>query len=165
MVTVSINSNGYNGHILLEPNLSLSWKTNTRIFFVICIITFFIGIYFYRLGGWLVLPFSGLELLLISTATYLFFRRNNHCEVITFTDNKVVIERGKDAPEKAWEYPRHWSKFHIEEHGLYDIPKVSIRSHGKEMEMGSFLGYKDKRLLIKILKDLTQKFQSYDWEK
>ncbi|MDH5472814.1 MAG: DUF2244 domain-containing protein [Gammaproteobacteria bacterium] len=161
MVTVSINDNGYNGHILLEPNLSLSWKTNTRIFYIICIITFAIAIHFYRLGGWLVLPFSGLELLLISIAVYLFFKRNNHCEVITFTDDKVVIERGKASPEKSWEYPRHWSKIYIHEHGLYDIPKVSIKSHGKEMEMGSFLGYDEKLLLIKILKEVTQKFQLY----
>ena len=62
MISVSIDDNGHNGHILLEPNLSLSWKTNTRIFFVITIITLAIAIHFYRLGGWLVLPFSGLEL-------------------------------------------------------------------------------------------------------
>ena len=162
MVTVSINDNGYNGHILLEPNISLSWKTNTRIFYIICIITLAISIHFYRIGGWLVLPFSGLELLLISIAVYLFFQRNNHCEVIRFTDDKVVIEKGKKFPEKSWEYPRHWSKFHIEEHGLYDIPKVTIKSHGKEMEMGSFLGYDEKLLFIKTLKELTRQFQSYN---
>ncbi|MDH5764476.1 MAG: DUF2244 domain-containing protein [Gammaproteobacteria bacterium] len=165
MVTVSIQENGYNGHILLEPNLSLSWKTNTRIFFVICLITLLIAIHFYRIGGWLVLPFSGLELLLICISVYLFFQRNNHCEVITFTDDKVVIEKGKNSPEKSWEYPRHWSKIYIKEHGLYDIPKVSIKSHGNEMEIGSFLGYKEKLLFIKTLKKLTTEFQSYDWEK
>lgn len=165
MVSISIDNNGYNGHILLEPNLSLSWKTNTRIFLIICIITLAIAIHFYRIGGWLVLPFSGLELVLISVSVYMFFQHNNHCEVITFTDHQVIIERGRKSPEKSWEYPRHWSKIHVKEHGLYDIPKVSIKSHGREMEIGSFLGHKEKLLFIQTLKEVTQKFQSHDWEK
>lgn len=165
MVTVSLDKEGHTGNILLEPNLSLSWKTNVRLIFLITVITLIIAAYFTRLGGWLVLPFSGLELILITVSLYMFFRRNNHCEVIRFTDDKVVVEYGKSEPEKSWEYQRHWSKIHVREHGLYDIPKVSIKSHGKEMELGSFLNYDDKILFIDTLEKITLAFQRQDWEK
>jgi len=158
MIKVSIDDTGYNGHILLEPNLSLSWKTNVRLFIFISFVTLLIAAYFVSMGGWLVLPFSGLELVMIFSSMYLFFRHYNCCEVIHFTADKVIIERGKKTAEEFWEYQRHWSKIHIREHGVYDIPKVSIKSHGKEIELGSFLGYKEKMYFIKTLEEITQKF-------
>ena len=159
MITISIDKTGYTGHILLEPNLSFSWKTNIRFFILITIITLIISGYFISKGGWLVLPFSGLELIIIATSLYMFFKHYNHCEVITFTDDKVLIEYGKKEPEKSWEYQRHWSKIHIKEHGLFEIPKVSIKSHGNETEMGSFLGYDEKILLIETIEEITSSFQ------
>jgi len=165
MVTISIDKQGYTGHILLQPNLSFSWKTNIRFFILISTITLFIAGYFFIKGGWLVLPFSGLELIIIGTSLYMFFKHYNHCEVIRFTNDKVIIEYGKDDPEESWEYQRHWSKIHIKEHGLFDIPKVSIKSHGKETEVGSFLGYDEKILLIETIEKITKSFQHQDWEK
>lgn len=161
MVTVSIENSGYNGHILLEPNLSLSWKTNIRLFIIITLITLFIAGYFFSLGGWMVLPFSGAELLLIAISSYFFFNRNNYREVITFTSDRVVIERGKHSPETTREYQRHWSKIHIQEHGLYNIPRISIKSHGKETELGAFLGYDEKILFIETIENITRNFQTY----
>lgn len=164
MVTISIEDDCINGHILLEPNISLSWKANTRIFLGLCIVTGIIATYFYSLGGWLVIPFSIMEMVVVSVSVYMFFIRNNHCEVITFTDDKIIIEQGKDAPEKTWEYCRHWSKIYVQEHGLYDIPEVRIKSHGKSLEIGSFLGQDEKLLLIDTLEEMMRKYRSYDRE-
>lgn len=161
MVTVSLDNSGYNGHILLEPNLSLSWKTNTRLFVILALITLFIAGIFFRQGGWLVILFSGAELLLIAISIYLFFCHYNHRELITFTPDKVVIERGRNSPEITSEYQRHWSKIHIQEHGLYDIPRVCIKSHGKETELGDFLGYDEKIMFIETIENITHKFQAF----
>ena len=158
MVKVSLDESGYTGHIILEPNISLSWKANLHIFIFISVITLGIAAYFMSIGGWLVLPFSGLELALIGTSLYMFFHHYNHCEVIRFTDQKVVIEHGKNEPEESWEYQRHWSKIHIERKGSMDIPVVRIKSHGKETELGAFLGYDEKTRFIKILEEVTNKF-------
>jgi len=159
MINASIDEQGYTGHILLKPNLSLSWRTNQYIFLLIVLITALVAGYYISRGGWLVLPFSLLELIIIGTSTWMFFCRNHHCEIITFTDSKVLIERGRNKMEKSWEYPRHWSQIHVREHGLYDIPVVSIRSHGKELELGQCLGYDEKILFIELLKNITRAFQ------
>ncbi|HEY9051218.1 MAG TPA: DUF2244 domain-containing protein [Gammaproteobacteria bacterium] len=161
MVTVSIDDSGYNGHILLEPNLSLSWKTNTRLFLILAVIILFIATFFFRLGGWMVILFAGAELLLIAVSIYLFFSHYNHRELITFTADKVVVERGRYSPEITSEYKRHWSKIHIQEDGLYDIPRVCIKSHGKETELGAFLGYDEKIMFIKTIENITHQFQAF----
>ncbi len=158
MVTVSIDDQGYTGHILLEPNLSHSWRENKFFYLLITVVSMTIGGSFALMGGWLVLPFSGLELIVLGVSTYMFYRHYSYCEVITFTNDEVIIERGKSEPEQAYEYQRHWSQFYIKEHGLYDIPKVTIKSKGKETEIGSFLGYEEKMEFIGTLKRVTKAF-------
>ena len=158
MLKVSLDNTGYTGHILLQPNLSLSWKTNLHLFIFIFLVTSVVAAYFISKGGWLVLPFSGLELIMIGTSWYMFFRHYSGCEVIHFTENKIVIERGKTSAEKSWEYQRHWSKFYIEKKGFFDIPRIRIKSHGKEIELGSFLGYDEKLQFIHLLEEITEKF-------
>ena len=159
MVTVSIDEMGLNGHILLQPNLSLNWKQNARFFIAVFFVLLCISVYFSYQIGWLVLPFSGLEIILITTCLYLFFRHYNYQEVIRFSHDNLIIERGKDKPEKTWVYQRLWSKFYIHEQGIYDIPKVCLLSHGKELELGAFLNYDDKQLFIEHLKQITRNFQ------
>ncbi len=158
MVKVYLDDTGYNGHILLEPNISLSWKTNVRIFIFISLVTLMVAAYFLMIGGWLVLPFSGLELLMIGTSLYMFFHHYNHCEVIRFTESRVVIEHGKESADKSWEYQRHWSSIHVQDRGQCCVPVVRIKSHGKERELGAFLGYEEKKQLIDVLEEITQKF-------
>jgi uncharacterized membrane protein len=165
MVTVSLDTKGHNGHILLEPNLSLSWKNNIHIFLVISLLTLLVSSYFIFMGGWLILPFSALELLLIATSSYMFFRHYNQCEVIRFTDDKIIIELGKNSPEIYSEFQRHWSKIHIQNSEHYDIPRVTIKSHGNEAELGAFLGHDEKMKLIQALEDITSCFQSQHWRK
>ena len=160
MVKASIDEQGYTGHILLQPNLSLSWQTNRTIIIGIAIISLCIGFYFTYRGFWVVLPFSGLEVLAFALSIYIFFHRNRHCEVVTFTADKVLIERGRTTPEKCYEYQRHWSQIYVSDKGGYNIPRVSIKSHGRELELGSFLGYEEKLLFIHTLKNITQAFRN-----
>lgn len=158
MVRICIDEQGYTGHILLQPNLSLSWRYNKRFITALAILSFLIASYFTYHGFWMVMPFSGLEVMFFAISMYIFFSRNNHCEVVTFTDDKVVIETGKTVPEKSYEYQRHWSQFHVRRE-RQDIPRISIMSHGRELELGAFLGYDEKLKLIEAIKNITCAFR------
>lgn len=160
MVTASIDQQGYTGRILLQPNLSLSWHSNKTIIALIALFSLCIGAYFSFRGFWMIMPFSGFYLLFFALAIYIFFCRHSRREVVTFTDDKVVIERGRYRPEKHYEYQRHWSKIYVRDNGRNDIPTVSIRSHGRELELGAFLGYEEKLLLIETLKNITRAFRA-----
>ena len=159
MVRVSIDKQGYTGHILLQPNISLSWRSNKRFIASLGILSMVIASYFTYHGFWVVMPFSGLEILFFAISIYIFFNRNNHREVLTFTADKVVIETGKQTPEKSYEYQRHWSQFHVRGDDKRDIPRLSIKSHGRELELGAFLGYDEKIMLIEAIKNITRSFR------
>ncbi|MFW2372722.1 MAG: DUF2244 domain-containing protein [Gammaproteobacteria bacterium] len=159
MVIVSIDDKGLNGHILLQPNLSLSWSQNAHFLSAVFLALLGIAVYFSSLLGWLVLPYSGLAFILLAVSLYLFFRQHNYQEVIRFSEDRVIIERGKNKPEKTWVYQRQWSKFYIHSQGTFDSPKICLVSHGKELELGAFLGYDEKLQLIENLKQITFNFQ------
>ena len=105
------------------------------------------------MGAWVILPFSGIEILALTIALYVLARRNARQEVITVDKDQVIIERGITSPAENWRYQRLWSSFHVEKPaGTWSSPIISIRSHGKHLELGTFLNRRDKIKLINTLK-------------
>ena len=159
MITPSINSDGYTGNILLEPNRPISWQDNLRFIKIFALLSSLIaGIFIYG-GFYLVLPYSGLEILCLSFALYIVYRHYSVCQVIHFTRDSVVIESGDRKVSERIEYQRFWSKFHIDNQGNFNIPRITIQSKGKSTEIGRFLSYHDKQILIHLLRELTLHFQ------
>lgn len=161
MVTPDLNQDGFTGNILIEPNRPIRWSDNLRFIRVFAMLSLLIALLFMTNGFFLVLPFSGLEVLCLTLALYLVYRRYSICQVIYFTSDSVIIESGHDHADERIEYPRYWSKFHIEspEHG--GIPRLTIRSSGKTTEIGKFLSYQDKLRLISLIQELTLRFQQH----
>ncbi len=156
MVTTSINESTGSAVIVLKPNNSSSWKFNLQIVASLAFIAFCISSYFALQGLWLIFPFAGLEIGFLFTCLYLRLRANIHTEVITFDEDTVIIERGCYRVEKTWKYHRVWAKIFVKNPITRGYPKqIFIRSHGKEIELGSFLNKKDKEILIKDLKNIV----------
>lgn len=160
MISPDINADGYTGQIIIEPNRSLSWQANIRFIKWFSLLSIIIALYFMYFGFVLVLPFSGLEVLLVSAALYIVYNHYSICQVIHFTDDTVIIESGKKQPDTRIEYQRHWSKFHVEDH-INSLPRITIQSKGKSTEIGEFLNLDDKHRLITLIKDITLKFQTH----
>jgi len=154
-----LNTNGFTGHILLEPNRPISWRDNVRFIKIFALVSFIISSFAFYHGFLLVMPFSGLEVIFVSVCLYLVYKHYAVCQVIRFTKNNIIIETGDHSAEQRVEYQRYWSKFHIDNQGNYNIPRLTISSKGKSTEIGDFLNYKDKLILIKLIKDITNNFQ------
>lgn len=153
MVETRINEATGLATIVLKPNNSSSWQFNMQILASLAVIVFLLSSYFAFQGLWLVFPFSGLMILSLYICLYLRVRDNIKTEVITFDESTVIVERGSYHAEKTWKYHRLWTKIFVEKPSLRGRPKkIYIRSHGKELELGSFLNKKDKEILIKDLK-------------
>ena len=156
MVETSIDENTGSATIVLKPNNSASWQLNMQIFGALSVILFSVSIYFSLLGLWMIFPFAGLELVVLYYCFYLRVRANNRTEVITFDDSSVVVERGVRQVEKSWKYHRMWTKIFVKKPQFHGHPKkIFIRSHGKELELGSFLNKHDKEILIKKLEHIV----------
>lgn len=156
MIETSTNKDSGSTTIVLRPNNSASWQSNMHIVASLALIAFIISSYFAIKGLWLVFPFAGLEIGLLTWCLYLRLNANIDTEVITFDDTSVTVERGRYHAEKSWKYYRAWAKIFVRKPASYGRPKqVFIRSHGKELELGAFLNKKDKDLLIKDLKGVV----------
>jgi uncharacterized membrane protein len=153
MVETRINENTGLATIVLKPNNSSSWQFNMQIVTSLALIALFISITLALRGLWLIFPFAMLEVGFVFICLYLRMRANFKTEVITFDENTVVVERGCYHAEKSWRYHRIWTKIFVKKPVTRGHPKqIFIRSHGKELELGSFLNKKDKEILIKDLK-------------
>lgn len=153
MVETRINENTGLATIVLKPNNSSSWQFNMQIVTSLALIALFISITLALRGLWLIFPFAMLEVGFVFICLYLRMKANFKTEVITFDENTVVVERGCYHAEKSWRYHRIWTKIFVKKPVTRGHPKqIFIRSHGKELELGSFLNKKDKEILIKDLK-------------
>ena len=156
MVETRINEATGLTTIILRPNNSSSWQFNMQILASLSAIILLLSGYFAFQGLWLVLPFAFLVIATVYVCLYLRVRANNKTEIITFNDSTVVVERGRYNVENTWKYHRLWTKIFVKKPHVRGHPKqIFIRSHGKELEIGSFLNKKDKEILIKDLKSVV----------
>jgi len=153
MVRAEIDHSTGNGTIILSPNNSASWQFNMLFLASQAVIAGVIAILFLMDGLWLILPFSGLEILALFSGLYLVVRNNFTTEVLRFNDHVLTVERGHTNIENSWEYQRSWTKIFVRKPAFRGHPcKIVIRSYGKELEIGAFLNKSDKEVLIKKLK-------------
>ena len=156
MVKTSTDLNTGRSTIVLRPNNSASWQFNLIIVSSLAFITFCIAIFYALQGLWLIFPFAGLEISGLFICLYLRLRANSKTEVITFDDTTVIVERGHEHAEQSWKYHRMWAKIFVQRPIARGHQKqVFIRSHGKQLELGSFLNKHDKDALIKDLKTVV----------
>jgi len=155
MVYSEFNPETGNGYIVLKPNNSATWRFNVMVVASLGLIGFLISTFFLLQGLWLIAPFSGLEVLALLGCLYLCARSNIQTEVIKFSPDKVIVEQGRTFAEKSWEYHRSWAKIFVRKPRHWGHPdQVVIRSHGKELELGSFLNKDDKAALVNKLRNI-----------
>jgi len=155
MVETRINEKNGLATIVLKPNNSASWTSNMKIAGSLAVIALYISSLYVLQGLWLILPFAAISVATLFICLYLRARANIKTEVITFDETTVLVERGCYHAEKSWKYHRLWTKIFVRQPTTRGYAKqIIIRSHGKELELGSFLNKKDKEILIKTLKNV-----------
>jgi uncharacterized membrane protein len=108
---------------------------------------------FAAMGAWLVLPFSGLEWLLLAYCLRLSLKQSAQREVITIDDALIKIEKGRGRPEQTYKFQRAWVVLDWIESPIRGRPsRLSLRLHGKEVEIGRFLVESEREALARELK-------------
>jgi len=142
-------------YIVLMPNSSLSFRQAVAFFVGISIVSLAIALLMYFMGLWMVLPFSGLELLVLGYCLVLTLRRCNVQEVITITDKVIRVERGSDKIEEKSELQLGWVQVELERPRYKGYPaNLIIKSHGKRIEIGRFLVESEREKLAAQLKKM-----------
>ena len=161
MIQIESNEKDSVFQIILKPNKSLSWKFSLLFILAITITCGVIGIGFYLVGASLILPFAGLEILLVGTCVYFVVRRTYEQEIITMTPERLTIEKGINRPKSKWEYFRVWAYVVVEKptHPWYPA-HILITSKGERVPVGDFLTENEKFTLVENLRTIIDSFKA-----
>ncbi len=153
MILADIDDQNRTGVIILRPNHSWSWRANVLFLSVLMGVSLSIAFGFLMAGAWVILPFSVLEMAVVALCIHYCVKQCSRQEVITISDHEVRIESGIRVATNAETYQRMWAKFFVQKpKHPWDPASLVIRSHGRELEIGSFLNRRDKHDLVKMLK-------------
>ncbi len=141
--------------IVLKPNGSLT-RGQAYILLIFCgVLMGTVAGFSAALGAWLVLPFSGLEWVLLAYCLHLSLGQSREREVITITDDLVRVEKGRDRPEQTYKFQRAWVMLHWIQSPIRGRPsRLTLSLHGKEVEIGRFLVESERQVLARELKFL-----------
>ncbi len=154
MVNISKVDSGAAFRIVLAPNCSITWKELVIFYLFTCVIAIAIGLFFTLQGMWLVLPFSGLEMLALGIGLYVTSRKVYRKEVITLDPDRIRIEKGVQRVAQSWEFKTPWVRIIDEPRDARNTArKLAIGMHGAVVEVGSFLANSEKDELAFQLKD------------
>ena len=142
---------------IVRRNQSLSWRGNKLFIYFMAVVSLGIAGMFALQGLWLILPFAGLEILVLTVALYTCSLRCRDQEVVTVEEHLVVVEKGRQKPREAWKFERAWINLELVKSPFQSHPsKLIIRSKGNETEIGKCLTNDERRSLSESLAKALQ---------
>ena len=140
--------------IMLTPNSSATRAQTFCFFGALSFVTLLIGLLWGLMGAWLIMPFAGLEILVLLLGLRKVLREGRWMQVITIEKERIRVEEGETYPERSWEF---------EQPGTYiamyktDVPadtiQLSLVDPYKKIALGEFLNHQD----LKSVSDEMQK--------
>jgi uncharacterized membrane protein len=137
------------------PNCSLTLRGARLFFGLACIVPLGVAGFLTLRGFWPILPFAGLEMALLGWALGLSLQRRFHRQTITVTECDVRVESRIRAHCEHVVFPRHWAQVKLRRPAARLHPsRLTIESHGRACELGSFLTEEERRGLALRLQRL-----------
>jgi uncharacterized membrane protein len=124
------------GYILVaRRNNSLTSTGRLAVFALIFVVSIGIAVAFAAFGAWLILPFAGLEMLVLFLAFYHVERHAADYERIEIDGNTVKVEWCSAGTTHGRALNRHWASVVLSGDGS----RLALRSHGRELEIGRYM--------------------------
>lgn len=145
---IDVDNSGDRCRFVVQGNRSMSWRANLWLAASLGIIVGGISLAMASQGLWLVVPFAGLEILLIVSCLYLTLRRLSRKEVITVEKRAIRLEWGYTRADRWVELPRQWSRLHYAcADSPFDCGDLSVAAHGERYALGCCLNKEEKKSL------------------
>ena len=146
---------------MIRPSCSLSWRGALKTYLVIAACCLGIGLAFAMHGFWTVLPFAGLEIVVLGAAFYLCVSRSQIREVVTVNADIVTVEKGRQQPREHWKCPRVWARVILEHSPIAWYPsRLAVVYQGQQVEIGRFLNEQER---CELAEDLEGVICRNDW--
>jgi uncharacterized membrane protein len=130
---------------VLAPHRSLPRRGFNLLILVVGAVSFVYGIFFVVIGAWPVFGFLGLDVLLIWLAFRASYRSARQREHVRLVEDSLTVERTDIRGERwRWRFQPYWLRVVFEELDE-DTNRLAIRSHGRSLALGTFLGPAQRR--------------------
>ncbi len=128
----------------LAPNRSLPNPAFTVLMLTLAAVSFFSGILFVSMGAWPVMPFFGLDVLLVWLAFRVSYRDGRMREYVRVDARDIEVTRQHPTGHvRRYRLPTGWSMLRHSNAGKHDA-QVAIGSHGRWLVLGTFLSPKER---------------------
>lgn len=155
MVESNIDIQQACGHIVVSPNLSAQWRTTKFFVGAVCGFALIIALIFALAGLWLILPFAGIEVIVIIVLMRHVARKCHSQQVIYLDSERIRVEKGYDSPLWSWDSELFWTRLIINKAAHPWHPDTLIlRGKQQQVEIGEFLNEQDKKQLVSVLRGL-----------
>ena len=137
---------------VLHPHTSLNPRGFFLLMAVVGLVSFCAGIAFVAIGAWPVFGFFGLDVLLVYFAFKLNYRDARRYETLRLTDSLLTVERvAPSGRRERWRFQPYWLQVEVDDHPAAKNA-LTLRSHGRILEIGSFLTPDEKIDLANALR-------------
>jgi len=142
--------------IELAPHCSLK-RAAARLFFgSTCLFSLGFALLFAFQGFWPVLPFYALEMLVLGLCLRASMRRRRYTQTLLITDSRISLVTRSRHGEAKQEFARHWAKVRLRSPPRrLGLSRLTIESHGRICEVGSFLNEEERCRLAHVLGKLV----------
>ncbi|MHB1514845.1 MAG: DUF2244 domain-containing protein [Acidiferrobacteraceae bacterium] len=143
---------------MIRPNRSLSRRWLVAVFAAYVITEVGIGVAFFIMGAWLVLPFAGLEIFVIGVILYLVSRHARDYELIVVDERYLKVFRRLGRRRFHHEFQRYWARISLRCDARKWYPsRLVVGSHGRFVEIGAWMEEDQRRVLARDLKQIIQR--------
>jgi uncharacterized membrane protein len=120
------------------------------------------GIMFLLIGAWPVFGFLGLDVALLYFAFRMNYRAALACETLRLDEAELAVQRiSPSGHVRRWSFQPYWLKVLHEAESEYPAPLV-LASHGRQLEIASFLSQPEKIELAEALRGALRRSRSPD---
>jgi len=136
--------------LILKRNCSISPAGLAGVFVALAAVVLAIGAGFAAAGAWLVLPFAGLEVLLLGVVYVLYARRAADYERIELDSGRLTVEVAEAQATARYEMEARRARVCVEEE------RVVLRGAGEELELGRHL---DAQARVRLADQLAKRLR------
>jgi uncharacterized membrane protein len=138
------------------PRCSLPRAQERLVFWGLAVLCFGVATGFAALGYWPILPFAGLEIGLLAWALEAMRKREGNYETLTIDGDTVVLEWREGNERGRREMNRHWVRVLCDCATSGRNCRLSVKSHGRETELGHYLSDEARLQLAATLRSRLQ---------
>jgi len=137
---------------VIRPNCALSWRRTKHLIWLFAACFAAVGGGFVAIGAWLVLPFAGLELVVLATGFYLSALAGHRREVIEISGPVLRVMRGGHRLAEVARFPSNWTQVVLrrDPRGWYPS-RLLLRCHGRCLRVAAMVVEDEREELAAVL--------------